>query len=74
MKFNFFKKFEHKLQSVTIIILCLIPLVIFYKINLDNRVMIYMHQHHKIKYFIIKTMITILMLSFIMYLKEFIIN
>jgi hypothetical protein len=71
MKFEIYKK---KFDSFMIVVLCLIPLVIFFKINTDNRVMINLHRQHSMKYFIIKAMVTILMLTFIMYLKDFILN
>ena len=59
--------------DIMIIILCLIPLLIFFRLN-KNNLIYYVHKKNKVVYYIIKTLITILALVFMMYMKNLIFN
>ena len=59
--------------DIMIIILCLIPLLIFFRFN-KNNLIYYIHKKNKVVYYIIKTLITILALVFMMYMKSLIFN
>ena len=59
--------------DIMIIILCLIPLLIFFRFN-KNNLIYYIHKKNKVVYYIIKTLITILALVFMMYMKNLIFN
>lgn len=59
--------------DIMIIILCLIPLLIFFRLN-KNNLIYYIHKKNKVVYYIIKTLITILSLVFMMYMKNLIFN
>ena len=59
--------------DIMIIILCLIPLLIFFRLN-KNNLIYYIHKKNKVVYYIIKTLITILALVFMMYMKSLIFN
>lgn len=59
--------------DIMIIILCLIPLLIFFRLN-KNNLIYYIHKKNKAVYYIIKTLITILALVFMMYMKNLIFN
>lgn len=59
--------------DIMIIILCLIPLLIFFRLNKNNLVY-YIHKKNKVVYYIIKTLITILALVLMMYAKNLIFN
>lgn len=52
------------------IVLSVIPLVIFYQINKKNRLMIYVHKKNKCVYYVMKTLISILAITFMIYLKD----
>ena len=57
--------------DITIIILCLIPLLIFFRLN-KNNLIYYIHKKNKAVYYLIKALITILALVFMMYMKNLI--
>jgi len=52
------------------IILSVIPLVIFYQINKKNRLMIYVHKKNKLIYYVMKALISILAITFMIYIKD----
>ena len=52
------------------ITLSVIPLVIFHQINKKNRLMIYVHKKNKCFYYIIKTLISILAITMMIYVKD----
>ena len=59
--------------DIIIIILCLIPLLIFFRLN-KNNLIYYIHKKNKVVYYIVKALITILALVFVMYMKNLIFN
>lgn len=59
--------------DIMIIILCLIPLLFFFRLN-KNNLIYYIHKKNKVIYYIIKTLITILALVLMMYMKNLILN
>ena len=59
--------------DIMIIILCLIPLLIFFRLN-KNNLIYYIHKKNKAVYYIIKTLITILVLVLMMYMKDLILK
>ena len=59
--------------DIMIIILSLIPLLIFFRLN-KNNLIYYIHKKNTVVYYIIKTLITILALVFMMYMKYLIFN
>jgi Trk-type K+ transport system membrane component len=63
--------FSSKLRfNGMMIIIAAIPLVIFYQINKKNRLMIYVHKKNECMYYIIKALISILAITFMIYLKD----
>jgi hypothetical protein len=61
-----------KYENLFMMILSILPIIFFHHMNKDNRIMIYMHFHNRVKYFTIKAMVAILMLIFVMNMKDLI--
>lgn len=57
--------------DILMIILCLIPLVIFFRYN-KNNLIYYIHKKNKAIYYIIKALISILAIVLFMYMKNLI--
>jgi hypothetical protein len=67
----FFSFLSEKLRdSLTIIIACAVPLLVFHLINKHNRIMFYTHKKNKVKYYIMKTLLSILTITIAMHLRD----
>ena len=58
--------------ELIIIIACVIPLIIFYKINAKVNLIYYVYKKNKFVYFTMKTLIAILSIVALMYMKEYV--
>jgi hypothetical protein len=65
------KMFSSKVRfNGMMIILSVIPLVIFYQINKNNRLLIYVHKKNTCMYYVMKALISILAITFMIYIKD----